>query len=95
MLLAASLLPVGLLSRFDQSPLVGYLKAGMLLGDPGSLNFVGSEEEIEAISESGVALLLFSLRLEFCIERLKKLGVRLLLGGVLPIVLVNIDRLVR
>lgn len=86
-LLAASLLLGGLLSRFGQSPLVGYLIAGMLLGGPGSLHFVGSEEEIEAIAELGVALLMFSLGLEFSIERLKKLGVRPLIGGVVQVVL--------
>ena len=86
-LLAASLLLGGLLSRFGQSPLVGYLIAGMLLGGPGSLHVVGSEEEIEAIAELGVALLLFSLGLEFSIQRLKKLGVRPLIGGVVQVVL--------
>ena len=86
-LLAASLLLGGLLSRLGQSPLVGYLIAGMFLGGPGSLHVVGSEGEIEAIAELGVALLLFSLGLEFSIERLKKLGVRPLIGGVAQVVL--------
>lgn len=86
-LLAASLMLGGLLSRFGQSPLVGYLLAGMLLGGPGSLHVVGSEGEIEAIAELGVALLLFSLGLEFSIERLKKLGVSRLIGGVIQVVL--------
>lgn len=86
-LLAASLLLGGLFSRFGQSPLVGYLIAGMMLGGPGSFHVVGSEEEIESISELGVALLLFSLGLEFSIDRLKKLGVRPLIGGVVQIVL--------
>jgi monovalent cation:H+ antiporter-2, CPA2 family len=59
MLLAACLLAGGVLSRFGQSPLIGYLLAGMLLGGPGSLHAVGSEHEIEAIAELGVALLMF------------------------------------
>ncbi|REK07155.1 MAG: sodium:proton exchanger [Planctomycetota bacterium] len=86
-LLAASLLVGGIFSRFGQSPLVGYLLAGMLLGGPGSIRAVGSEHEIEAIAELGVALLLFSLGLEFSLDRLRKLGGRPLLGGVLQIVL--------
>jgi len=86
-LLAASLLLGGLLSRFGQSPLVGYLVAGMLLGGPGSLHVVGSESEIEAVAELGVALLLFSLGLEFSIERLKKLGMLSLVGGALQVVM--------
>lgn len=86
-LLAASLVLGSLMSRFGQSPLVGYLLAGMFLGGPGSLHVVGSEEEIEAIAELGVALLLFSLGLEFSVERLRKLGLRSLIGGVVQVVL--------
>ena len=81
-LLAACLLVGGVFSRFGQSPIVGYLLVGMVLGGPGSLHLVSSEHEIEAIAELGVALLLFSLGLEFSIERLKKLGPKPLLGGV-------------
>lgn len=84
-LLAAALLVGGVFSRMGQSPIVGYLLAGMALGGPGSLHLVGSEDEIEAIAELGVALLLFSLGLEFSVERLKKLGTRPLLGGVLQV----------
>lgn len=86
-LLGASLLVGGVCSRFGQSPIVGYLLAGMLLGGPGSLQLVGSEDEIEAIAELGVALLLFSLGLEFSVERLKKLGSKPLLGGVSQVTL--------
>ena len=86
-LLSASLLMGGLFSRFGQSPLVGYLLAGMMLGGPGSIHAVGSEHEIEAIAELGVALLLFSLGLEFSFDRLKKLGAKPLLGGAVQVVL--------
>ncbi|MCM2369161.1 cation:proton antiporter [Aporhodopirellula aestuarii] len=86
-LLGASLLIGGLFARFGQSPLVGYLLAGMVLGGPGSIRVISSEHEIEAIAELGVALLLFSLGLEFSIERLSKLGSKPLLGGVLQVVL--------
>lgn len=86
-LLGASLLVGGIFARFGQSPIVGYLIAGMALGGPGSINAVQSEHEIEAIAELGVALLLFSLGLEFSIQRLKELGAKPLLGGVAQIVL--------
>lgn len=86
-LLAACLLLGGLFSRFGQSPLVGYLLAGAILGGPGSLHIVGSEHEIENIAELGVALLLFSLGLEFSLTRLRNLGAKPLLGGVLQVVL--------
>lgn len=85
-LLGACLLVGGIFARFGQSPIVGYLLAGMLLGGPGSIHAVGSEHEIEAISELGVALLLFSLGLEFSVSRLKKLGAKPILGGVIQVV---------
>ena len=85
-LLTACLVGGGLASRLGQSPLVGYLLAGMLVGGPGSLGIVGSNVEIEAIAELGVALLLFSLGLEFSVERLKGLGSRPLLGGAVQVV---------
>lgn len=86
-LLAACLLVGGVFSRFRQSPIVGYLLAGMFLGGPGSVHAISSEHEIEAIAELGVALLLFSLGLEFSIERLKKLGAKPLLGGIAQVAL--------
>lgn len=84
-LLAASLLLGGVASRLGLSPLVGYLLAGMVLGGPGSIGAVKSEEDIEAIAELGVALLLFSLGLEFSLERLKQLGAKPLMGGGLQV----------
>lgn len=87
LLLSACLVMGGVFSRLGQSPLVGYLLAGMFLGGPGSLHLVKSEHEIEAIAELGVSLLLFSLGLEFSISRLRKLGPVPLVGGVLQVVL--------
>jgi len=87
LLLTACLLLGGLASRFGQSPIVGYLFAGMMLGGPGSFHLVKSEHEIEAIAELGVALLLFSLGLEFSIARVRKLGAKPLLGGAAQVVL--------
>lgn len=84
-LLGASLILGGICSRIGQSPLIGYLLAGMLLGGPGSLHVVGSESDIESIAELGVSLLLFGLGLEFSVSRLKALGRRPLFGGVLQV----------
>lgn len=85
-LLGAALILGGLLARLGQSPLVGYILAGMILGGPGSIRLVKSEKEIEAIAELGVSLLLFSLGLEFSWSRLRALGSRALLGGVIQVV---------
>jgi len=84
-LLAASLLLGGVFSALGQSPLVGYLLGGMILGGPGSVHAVRSTQEIEAIAELGVALLLFSLGLEFSLTRLKQLGAKPLLAGVVQV----------
>lgn len=86
-LLGACLVLGALFSRFGQSPLVGYLLAGAIMGGRGSLHLVGSQQEIENIAELGVALLLFSLGLEFSLTRLKNLGAKPLLGGVMQVVL--------
>lgn len=85
-LLASALIVGGVFSRLGQSPLLGYILAGMFLGGPGSVHWVGSEHEIEALAELGVTLLLFSLGLEFSIQRMKSLGAKPLLGGLLQVV---------
>jgi CPA2 family monovalent cation:H+ antiporter-2 len=89
-LLGASLVLGALISRLGQSPLVGYLIAGMILGGPGSIHAVESTAEINAIAELGVALLLFSLGLEFSVNRLWHLGARTLLAGVFQVVITTI-----
>lgn len=73
-------------AKVGQSPLLGYLVAGMALGGPSSLGFVQSERDIEAIAELGVALLLFSLGLEFSWRELRRLGSRVLLAGSLQVI---------
>lgn len=85
-LLAACLVAGGVCSALKQNPLVGYLLAGMLLGGPGSLHVVRAESHIEAIAELGVALLLFSLGLEFSWTRLKGLGSKTLAAGAVQVV---------
>jgi CPA2 family monovalent cation:H+ antiporter-2 len=81
-LLGTSLVLGGIFARLGQSPLVGFLLAGMLMGGPGSLQLVRSESEIEVIAELGVSLLLFSIGLEFSWARVRSFGSRVLLSGV-------------
>jgi len=57
------------------------LLAGMFMGGPGSFAIVRAEQQIESIAELGVALLLFSLGLEFSWKRVMGLGGRTLLCG--------------
>jgi len=90
-LLAACLLAGGIFSRLGQSPLLGYLLAGMFLGGPGSFGAFQQERDIEAIAELGVSLLLFSLGLEFSWRRLRSLGSRTLLSGVFQVVITAVS----
>ncbi len=77
-------------SWLKQSPIVGYLAAGMILGGPGSLHVVSSEHELEAIAELGVALLLFSLGLEFSLQKLLALGTKTLASGAVQVGLTSL-----
>jgi CPA2 family monovalent cation:H+ antiporter-2 len=87
LLLLSGAAAFGLLAeRLGQSALIGYLLAGLVLG-PGALNLIAEEGAVEALAELGVALLLFSIGLEFSWRRLKTLGHAPLAGGVLQIVL--------
>ena len=79
LLTAALVLGAGC-ERFRQSAILGYLVAGSLLG-PHALGWVSSQQEVEALAELGVAILLFTIGLEFSWPRLKSLGGALLLAG--------------
>jgi CPA2 family monovalent cation:H+ antiporter-2 len=68
-----------LMERFKQSAIIGYILAGVLLG-PGVAGVVTSVETVQSLAELGVALLLFSIGLEFSWRDLKRLG-RVGLGG--------------
>ncbi len=76
----------GLCERFRQSPLLGYLLAGALLG-PNAFALLPSHEAVIAIAELGIALLLFTIGLEFSWRRLRDIGPVALGGGTLQVVL--------
>ncbi len=76
----------GLADRFGQSPLLGYLLAGTLLG-PNALNLVQSYEGVATIAELGVALLLFTIGLEFSWRTLRAVGPIALGGGTIQVCL--------
>lgn len=84
-LLGAGALLGGLLERMRQSAIIGYLLAGVLLG-PNVLHVVQSYEQVLAVSELGVALLLFAIGLEFSWARLKSMGSVALGSGAVQVV---------
>jgi CPA2 family monovalent cation:H+ antiporter-2 len=88
-LLGAAMLLGGLCERIKQSPLVGYLLAGVLLG-PNALNVLPSYESVYTIAELGVALLLFTIGLEFSWRRLLSVGRVAAGGGTLQVLITGI-----
>ena len=83
-LLAAAMLLGAAFERLRQSAIVGYLLAGTLLG-PNAFNLIENEAGVTAIAELGVALLLFSIGLEFSWTRLRSLGGKALAGGAMQL----------
>lgn len=72
------------LSRFKLPTVAGLLLAGALLG-PFGLRLVSSVHAIEVLAEVGVVLLLFSIGLEFSLQRLHAILRQVALGGALQV----------
>jgi CPA2 family monovalent cation:H+ antiporter-2 len=87
-LLAAAAVAGLVVRRFGQNVIVGYLLAGLLLG-PTGIGLVRAGEDVAVLSELGVALLLFSIGLEFSFARLRQLGAIATAGGMLQVVLTS------
>ena len=85
LLLAASIPIVVLLQRLALPSLAGFLVVGALLG-PHALGWITARSEVEALAEIGVALLLFTVGLEFSLPRLLLLRRELLLGGGIQVI---------
>lgn len=65
--------------RFKLVPIVGFLLAGVLIG-PNALGFVKDQALVDATAEIGVILLLFTIGIEFSLEKLAKIQ-KLIFGG--------------
>jgi CPA2 family monovalent cation:H+ antiporter-2 len=76
---------IGYLSvRARVVPIVGFLLAGVLIG-PHALELVRQQEIVDAAAEIGVILLLFSIGIEFSLERLSRIKRLILVGGGLQV----------
>jgi CPA2 family monovalent cation:H+ antiporter-2 len=85
LLLAA--VPVAFIgSRLRLPVIVGFMIAGILIG-PSGFGVIGDVPAIEALAEIGVVLLLFSIGLEFSLERILAMKRLMLQGGGLQVVL--------
>jgi monovalent cation:H+ antiporter-2, CPA2 family len=71
---------------FRVVPLVGFLLTGVLIG-PHALGLVSDMEMVEAAAEIGVILLLFTIGIEFSLERLARIRRLIFGGGTLQLVL--------
>lgn len=81
LILLGGALVLGLVcERLKQSAILGYLAAGTLIG-PNAIGLVSEGEHVQHLAELGVALLLFTIGLEFSWPRLKRLGIAALGGG--------------
>jgi len=83
-LLASAMVLGTVAERLKQHAIIGYLIAGMVIG-PNVLGLVKSREHVEMIAELGVALLLFTIGLEFSFQRMRRLGARTLGAGALQV----------
>ncbi len=75
----------GMTARLLRLPVIlGYLAGGMVVG-PYGLHLVKDVGQIETLAQIGVALLLFTLGMEFSLKTLKKTGKVAVLGGLAQI----------
>jgi CPA2 family monovalent cation:H+ antiporter-2 len=61
-----------ILSRFRIPPVIGFLLTGIIIG-PSALQLVDSISEIEVLAEIGIILLMFTIGLEFSIDKIRKM----------------------
>jgi len=71
---------VALAHRLSAPPLVGFLVAGVLVG-PNGFALISATEEVEVLSELGVALLLFEVGLELSLSDVRQGARAVLVGG--------------
>jgi K+:H+ antiporter len=74
--LAAAAVTTVLFHRFRQPVLLGYLIAGMLVGPHVAIPFKADAGVVQTLAELGVILLMFSLGIEFNLQKLMRVGAR-------------------
>ena len=69
-------------------PIVGFLVAGVVIG-PHALGLVRDQALVDAVAEVGVILLLYTIGIEFSLEKLARIKTLILGGGTLQVVLAS------
>ncbi|MBI4468602.1 MAG: cation:proton antiporter [Acidobacteria bacterium] len=75
--------------RLNLVPIVGFLLAGVLIG-PHALGLVRDHELVDAAAEIGVILLLFTIGIEFSLEKLARIKRLIFFGGGLQVTLASL-----
>lgn len=70
--------------RFKIVPIVGFLIAGVVIG-PNALGLVQDQELVDMLAEIGIILLLFTIGIEFSLEKLSRIKKAIFLGGGLQV----------
>jgi monovalent cation:H+ antiporter-2, CPA2 family len=65
--------------RVGLPPMIGYVVAGLVVG-PATPGPTADREEVLALADIGVALLMFSIGLQFSLHEIRSIGARILLG---------------
>jgi monovalent cation:H+ antiporter-2, CPA2 family len=77
--LAAALVLGAIAHRLGVPPMIGYIAAGLAVG-PATPGFIAGQEDVLALADVGVALLMFSIGLQFSLGELRTVGIRILAG---------------
>jgi CPA2 family monovalent cation:H+ antiporter-2 len=72
--------------RLGMPPMLGYIVAGIAVG-PATPGFIAGREDVLALADVGVALLMFSIGLQFSLGELRSVGSRILGGTPLQVAL--------
>ena len=75
-----------LFNKLKLPTVVGYLLTGMIIG-PHLLSLVKEKHEIEVLAEIGVAMLLFTIGMEFSLKHLYRIRRIVFFGGLLQVTL--------
>jgi len=70
--------------RLKLPALPGFIVAGMLVG-PNGLGLVSGSHQVESLAEVGVILLLFTVGIEFSLDRLREMGRQTVIAGGLQV----------
>src|SRR3984893_518896 len=87
MVLCVAAVTTVVFQRFKQPVVLGYILAGLLVGAHVPFPLVADIDTIHGLSELGVILLLFTIGLEFTIQRLLRVGAS---AGIIAVVEISV-----